>query len=390
MLAGYWSSTACRTPAVVDKHEKGVLRASDRHRARQVQRIEQGMGRAIRSNEDYCVVILMRAQLLRTLYAAGAARHFSPATASQMKLSEQISGQVTQQGLAALAEPINDVLTRNPGWVGASRNALIETSYPASVVVDSVAVAQRQGFDAARRGKFEQAERYLNEAANAATDDLVKGWLLEQAAAMLHPVDRPRSQQILSAANDRNSLVTRPIQGIAYRRVDTAGMDQARQAAAYLLKTYPRGGNDLIIGINGLLDNLVFREDGYEPFEQGLMEIGLHLEVSAQRPEKQGAGRLDVLWGIGQLEYLLLSCKSEATAATISAHYADEISGSVNWFRQTYDHSCQAVPVIVHPSELMDLAASPPSGTRVIAKTQLAALRDACRGFAVSVKDRLS
>jgi hypothetical protein len=38
----------------------------------------------------------------------------------------------------------------------------------------------------------------------------------------------------------------------------------------------------------------------------------------------------------------------------------------------------------------MDLAASPPSGTRVIAKTQLAALRDACRGFAMSVKDRLS
>lgn len=375
---------------MVDKHEQGVLRASDRYRARQVQRIEQGMGRAIRSNEDYCVVILMGAQLLRTLYAAGAAQHFSPATASQMKLSEQISEQVARRGLAALAEPINDVLMRNPGWVGASRNALIETSYPASVVVDLVAIAQRQGFDAARRGRFEQAERYLHEAANAATDDLVKGWLLEQAAAMLHPVDRPRSQQILSAANDRNSLVTRPMQGIAYRRVDTAGMDQARQAATYLLKSYPRGGNDLIIGINGLLDDLVFREDGYEPFEQALMEIGLHLGFSAQRPEKQGAGRLDVLWGIGQLEYLLLACKSEATAATISAHYADEISGAVNWFRQTYDHSCQAVPVIVHPSELMDIAASPPSGTRVIAKNQLAALRAACRGVAMSVKDRLS
>ena len=96
------------------------------------------------------------------------------------------------------------------------------------------------------------------------------------------------------------------------------------------------------------------------------------------------------LWGICQLEYLLLACKTEATAATISAHYADEISGAVNWFLQTYDHSCQAVPVIVHPSELMDIAASPPSGTRVIAKNQLAALRDACRGVAMSVKDRLS
>jgi hypothetical protein len=88
------------------------------------------------------------------------------------------------------------------------------------------------------------------------------------------------------------------------------------------------------------------------------MDIGLHLGFSAQRPEKQGAGHLDVLWGIGQLEYLLLACKSGATAPTISKHYADEISGSVNWLRSAYDHTCQAVPVIIHPSEFMDATAS--------------------------------
>jgi hypothetical protein len=126
------------------------------------------------------------------------------------------------------AEYFRDQLTRNPGWVGASRNALIETSYPESVIVDSIAVARRQGFDTARRGRFDQAERYLHDAANAASDDLVRGRLLEQAAAFLHPVDRARSQQILSAAIDRNSLVTRPMHGIAYRREDTARMDQAR------------------------------------------------------------------------------------------------------------------------------------------------------------------
>jgi hypothetical protein len=375
---------------LVDKHEQGVLRASERQRARQVQRIEQGMGRAIRSNEDYCVVILMGAQLLRTLYAAGAAKHFSPATASQMALSAQVSEQVAHQGLVALADPIQDVLGRYPGWVAASRNALIDASYPTSVAVDPIAVARREGFDAARRGRFDVAERRLHEAANAAGENLVKGWLLEQAAAMLHPLDRPRSQQILSAANDRNSLVTRPIEGIAYRQVDTAGMDQARQAAAYLLGVYPQGGNDLVIGINGLIDELAFIEDSHENFEQALMDIGLHLGFGAQRPEKQGAGHLDVLWGIGQREYLLLSCKSEATASTISQHYADEISGFANWFQSAYDHSCKAVPVIVHPSPTMDAEASPPPGTRVIAKDQLAALRSACRGFALSVKDRLS
>ena len=185
------ASTSQGTPAgfsdarrLADRHEQGVLRASDRYRARQVQRIEQGMGRGIRSNEVYCVVVLMGAQLLHTLYASGAARHFSPATASQLTLSAQISEQVAHKGLAALAEPINDMLTRNPGWVAASRNALIEASYPTSVVVDSIAIAQRQAFDVARRGRFEQSKQYLQDAANAAGEDPVKGWLLEQAATI--------------------------------------------------------------------------------------------------------------------------------------------------------------------------------------------------------------
>ena len=85
----------------------------------------------------------------------------------------------------------------------------------------------------------------------------------------------------------------------------------------------------------------------------------------------------------------MLACKSEASAATISKHYADEISGSINWFRGAYDHTCQSVPVIVHPSDIMDAAATPPHGVRVIAADQLGALRDACRQFATSVKDRL-
>ena len=157
-----------------------------------------------------------------------------------------------------------------------------------------------------------------------------------------------------------------------------------------LLDLYPRGGNDLVIGMNGLLDDLVFRDDGYEDFEQALMDVGLHLGFVSQRPEKQRAGHLDVLWGIRAAQYLLLACKSEAVTQTISKHYADEISGSMNWFRGAYDHTCQAVPVIIHPSEVMDAAASPPPGIRVIATSQLAALRDACRQFATSVKDRLN
>ena len=46
------------TRRLIDRYEQSVLKASQREQSRQVQRIEQGMGRAIRSNEDYSVAIL--------------------------------------------------------------------------------------------------------------------------------------------------------------------------------------------------------------------------------------------------------------------------------------------------------------------------------------------
>ena len=63
-----------------------------------MQRIEQGMGRGIRSNEDYCVVICMGARLLNVLYVQGAVRHFSPATRKQLELSREIALQIEAKG----------------------------------------------------------------------------------------------------------------------------------------------------------------------------------------------------------------------------------------------------------------------------------------------------
>ena len=194
----------------------------------------------------------------------------------------------------------------------------------------------------------------------------------------------------MASAHERNGSLLRPIRGIAYRRVDTVGMDQARQASAYLQATYT-SANALVLGINGILDRLVFLPDTAEAFEQALMDLGLHLGFRAQRPEREaGGGGLDVLWGVGERKYLLLPCKNGATAEVISKDYTDEISGSVNWFVANYDHTCAATPVIVHPSMTLDPTAAPPLNMRVMTATQLDELRAASRAFALAVKDRLS
>ncbi len=375
---------------LIDRHEQAALRSSDRLTTRQVQRIEQGMGRGIRSNDDYCVVILMGARLLSTLYAAGASKHFSAATAAQLALSKQLSDQIEKKGLSELHEPIGDILARNPGWVTAAKNALIEISNPSEVTVDPIAVAQRQSFEAARQKQYETSESVLRSVEATIESRLVQGWLLEQIATVLHPLDKVRSQQVLAAANERNSVVTRPLSGIAYKKLDAGALDQAQQAQKFLTATYPRGGNTIILGMNGVLENLSFGPDGAEKFEQALADLGHHLGFRSQRLEKDGIWNLDVLWGIGNLEFALLPCKSEATSPTISKHYTDEVSGAVNWFKGAYDSTCNATPVIVHPSSVLDKLAAPPVGMKCMGVPELDALRKACESFASGIKDRLN
>jgi hypothetical protein len=376
------------TRRLLDRYEQGTLSGSDRYLARQVQRIEQGMGRGIRSNEDYCVVICMGSRLLRTLYAQGAVRHFSPATKRQLELSRKIAAQISNQGMEAIAEPINDVLKRNKGWVAAAKNALIEVAYSA-VAVDQVSVLQRQAYDAFRRGKYESAMQLLQEAADLVSDPHVKGWLMEQAAEALHRIDKAGSQTLLSAAGDKNPRITKPLAGIAYKKISTDGMNQSLQATKHLSEKYPSGGNAVVIGMNGIVENLVFSEIGSDPFEESLMELGLHIGFHAQRPEDEKLGKLDVLWGIGVGEYIMFPCKSAATTGAISKQYADQASGNMNWFASKYGKSSKGTIVIVHPATILAPDAFPPENTRVMGKDELAKLHSACASFATAVKDDL-
>ena len=92
---------------------------------RQLQRIEQGMGRGIRSRDDYCVVMLLGARLIRRLHDPGAAGHFSAATAAQLQLSRQVAEMLGEGDAADLRAAIEQCLARDQGWVRASRNALV-------------------------------------------------------------------------------------------------------------------------------------------------------------------------------------------------------------------------------------------------------------------------
>jgi hypothetical protein len=368
----------------LDRIEQTVLYGTAEQTAAMVQRIEQGMGRGVRSNADYCVVILSGRSLTQQLYATNALEKLTPATRAQVTLSEQVASQLRGKDLSEIRSVVDSVLKRDRQWVDASRGALVHLKYDAAGKVDPVALAQREAFNAARNRNYASSIRAMQSVVNSTADTRVRGWLRQQLAEYMQFVDPVQSQLVLRTAVTENRLVTRTLEGIDYNRLRTVDKDQGPAAAEYIVERFS-DGNRLIVETHGLLDRLKFEPHTSSAFEAATTELAGILGFGSQRPEAEYGRGPDVLWALGSLEYLVIECKNGATTETISKTDCDQLSGSANWFAGAYDASCKATAVLIHPSREADRACAPPAGMRVVNVDRLEELKTSIRGFVSAV-----
>jgi len=373
-----------------ERIETNMLAGSAHVIGRQIQRIEQGMGRGIRANDDYCVVLLMGASLTRTMFLMGAKQMFSPATRAQLEKSLEVASQLGS-GLDELDGAIEICLQQGTDWKRVAREAVANISYPPTGTVRPTAVAQRAAFDDASIRNYVQAESAIQSVINqsdASESDAVLGWLKWQLAEYVQFIDGVRAQQVLKAALQLNRRLTRPIDGLDYEKLDAKDVPQA-QNLVWALKPYIGKKTDLLVRLNGVLDDLAFLPDNSNEFEAAMHEIASLLGFRSQRPEQEFKRGPDVLWGVGNLRFFVIECKSGAVVKRITKHYANQVSGSMDWFAQRYDHTCKATPIMVHPSRVLEGAAAGHAAMRIMTMETLAAFKKAVRAFGTAASSSL-
>lgn len=368
----------------IDKIDQGVLIGSNRIINNIIQRIEQGMGRAVRSNDDYCVVFLMGRTLTSYLYAAGTIQKFTSATKEQIKLSEKISEQLYGKELKEIDDVIKYCLNRDPNWVRASKGILASLNYDQEGKIDPITVKLRKAFNLAMIRNYNQAAKELNEITNQTENLKIKGWLkqiLSEYINFYNPVEAQKT--LMSAAND-NRRVLHPIDGIAYHRLLTIDYEQAQQCKDFLYSRYD-DPNKLILEINGLIDQFIFKPDTASIFEEITKQLANFIGFKSQRPENEYKRGPDVLWGVGQLQYFIIECKNGSLSPTITKADCNQLNGSVNWFLEKYDRTCSFVPIMIHPSNVFEYAASPHEKIKIITKDKIEQLAIAIKNFVKSV-----
>ncbi|MNO50978.1 DEAD/DEAH box helicase [compost metagenome] len=367
---------------MIDKVEEGILLGSDRSATQITQRVEQGMGRGVRSNDDYCAVLLMGKTLTRKLYASSGAQKFSVGTKAQLDLSGKVASQIAKADLKAIWETLLYCLNQDPNWVSASKGAL--TSLTATPVsnIDPVTMALRKAYDQAVANNSKDIGKSIIDSTNSANKTM-RSYLKLRAAEYVNLYDQVESQKlVLSAAND-NPRTLKPIDGIGYHKLEGELLEQARECKNYLQSF--ANPNVPIIELNGLLEELQFEPETAARFELALAQLGRFIGFSSQRPETDSGRGPDVLWRTGPSQYIVIECKNGAITETINKHDCNQLNGSGEWFENKYGTNVSYFPVMVHPSRKFEHAASPKASTRIMNAEKLERLKKNVRDFIKSV-----
>jgi hypothetical protein len=242
----------------------------------------------------------------------------------------------------------------------------------------------REAFDAIRIGRPDVAVEKVQSAVNDTHEIRVKGYLKQQLAEYMNYTNPAKAQELQLAALGENPRLLRPIAGATYNKLTAPAGGQAAAAVKFMDRFLE--GNDLIIWVNGLIDDLEWGEEGSNRFEAAVQDLGQLLGFGSQRPEASVGRGPDNLWALGGHQYLVIECKSGATSAPkISKADTNQLNGSIVWFGEKYDTTAVMTPIMIHPKTVFDHAASPHPAIRIINAPGLRKLRNGVRAYAVSL-----
>lgn len=369
---------------MIDKVTQGILQSGNNASTQIIQKIEQGMGRGVRSNDDYCVVLLMGKDLASKLYSGNACQKFSPGTKAQLDLSEKLTEQIKGKGIGELVEIMDLCLARNENWIRASKGVMASLKYEDSLEIDNYILTQRVAYNAATCGHFQTAADSINRLANEITAKKLKGYMKQCLAEYVNFFDQPGAQKILLSGASDNHRILKPISGISYNKLDSTSVDQATKAVEFFESNYA-DQNSIAIDIEAILEALIFRPETANAFERALSNIAKFIGLASQRPENDFKKGPDVLWCLGGLKYLVIECKNGAVTDAIKKHDCNQLNGSAVWFESNYDASCKFIPLIVHKSKRAEFAASLRHDARIIGEEELQDFKDRVRKFITQI-----
>jgi replicative superfamily II helicase len=349
--------------SLIDLYQEMCRPDSEATLMRIVRTIEQGMGRSVRGEKDYSVVVIIGADITRLVRDKISRKHLSPQMSTQIEIGLEIAEMAQQEirdgqkPTSAFASLIRQCLGRDDGWkafyaekmgkvLPAGANANLLQTYAAELEAEQAYIngdyttASKKLQDLIDHGKFDRED---------------KGWYLQEMARYNYRANRPESQRLQIAAHKENRLLLKPASGVTVARLILVSQGRMERIAKWIQQFEDYAQLD--IALSDILARLVFGSKA-DKFEQALDEVSLCLGFIGERPDKEWKEGPDNLWALDARHYILWECKSEVdvSRAEINKREAEQMNRSSVWFDKHYA-GMDVKRIIIHPSYVVPSSA---------------------------------
>ena len=360
------------------------------------QRIEQGMGRGVRSRSDYCVVILTGGGLLSFMSQVDNQAFFTEDTKRQINVGKELSAVLKAestanpyQGVLAL---VDQCLKRDTGWQTYHLNAL-QGSQPSLVVASTytdLASSELRAWQYALKDDYNSASDEIANliSSNESLSEVDTGWYLQKQAEYLYHVDQVSALEKQLKAHSLNPRLLKPPKGTMYRKIQAKHTDQAYAVLDWMKRF--NDPNALVIEVNKVTSDLAFGVH-YRVFEEALKDLAEIIGFVAERPDQEHKRGPDVLWRLDNGHFLVIEAKNEASPdrGAIYKSEAEQLSHHATWFEQTYSGQ-PYTPVLIHPSDTLAHDAYLPVGAKVVQAGDLQRVTETVSKFVASLTTKPS
>ncbi|MEY9153378.1 DEAD/DEAH box helicase family protein [Bradyrhizobium japonicum] len=379
---------------LIDLHQESCRPNSEMTLVRTVRTVEQGMGRSVRGEKDYSVIIVIGTDLVRLLRD----KHSREFLSSQMQKQIEIGLDITelakeeiQSGTdpkQALASLMKQCLGRDDGWKAFYVEKMDEVTPggPSKRILEIYA-AELEAEQDYLRGNYSAAVDRLQSLVDSKTvekDDA--GWYLQECARYYFSADRSRSEELQIAAHKRNRLLLKPPTGVTVTRLTLVSHGRAERLRKWIssFDAY----SDLNVRVSDILGRLAFGVKA-DTFEAALDDLSEVLGFKGERPDKEWKEGPDNLWALDDKQYILFECKSEVDVkrAEVNKREAEQMNRSSAWFDKHYA-GFTVKCLMVHPAGKIESAASLTHEVEGVREADLKRLTRAVQQFFKSFESR--
>mgnify|MGYP003650495899 CR=1 FL=1 len=381
---------------VTERYIESCVPDSTFSRIKMAQTIEQGLGRAVRGEKDYCAVLMLGSDLVKQIRYRGSRNYLSAQTRKQIDIGLELAGfaredkDESESYIGMVSSVLTQCLGRDESWKGFYAESMdsIELDDKEERSADEILILERDAECLYAEGKYVEAANKLQTLIDKNSDALSaheRGWYLQHMSRYLYSNSRAEGMAMQVNAHRTNKLLFLPPEGYQVSKIDLKAHERIENIKKGLAQF--SDFEDLLVYMDDMFSSLAFGIKS-DRFESAIDDLGKLLGFNTERPDKAWKAGPDNLWAVKDGEYVFIECKSEVllTRSEITKDETGQFNNNIAWFKRFYPGANVSYSIII-PTKKVKSNTGFNEKVYVLRERGLKRLVNSARAFVIGFKN---